>query len=151
VPSNITITDYSQETTSFGVNSAVLTAGNIVAQTAAAIALSDATQNIILGHLSKQTLVNVTVDDPSVPTDPFAQRELKWLVTYQAVTSGKKFQIEIGTPDLTDNLVGNSDVADLSSTAWDAWITAFVGFAKSPDDVTDSVIVLSAKLVGRNI
>lgn len=151
MPSTITITDYSQENSSFGVNSAVLTAGNIVAQTAAAIALSDATQDLIIGHVSKQTLVNLPVDDPDVPSNPFAQRELKWLVTYQAVTSGKKFQVEIAAPDLTDNVVPNSDVADLTSDDWVAWIAAFVGFAKSPDDVTDSVIVLGARLVGRNI
>lgn len=151
MPSTITIVDYSQETSSFGVNSAVLTAGNIVAQTSAAIALSDAVQNLSLGHLSKQTLVNLPVNDPGVPTNVFAQRELKWLVTYQAVTSGKKFQIEIAAPDLTDNVVANSDIADLGSDDWADFVTAFVAFAKSPDDVTDSVIVLGARLVGRNI
>lgn len=150
--SNITITDFSQENTSFGITAAALTAGNIVAQTSAAAALATATQNLIVGSLVKQTIVQVLTDTPDVPTNPFAQRELKWLVDYQAVTSGKKFQIEIGTPDLgNDNIIPGTDVADITSTAWDAWITAFVAYAKSPDDITDSVIVLGARLVGRNI
>lgn len=151
MPSSIQITDYSQEVSSFGVNSAVLTAGNIVAQTTAAEALSTATDALTIGRITKQTITQIIVDDAGVPTNPYAQRELKWLVTYQAITSGKKFQVEIAAPDLTDNTVPNSDVADLTSTDWAAWVTAFVGFAKSPDDVTDSVIVLGARVVGRNI
>lgn len=151
MPSSIQITDYSQETSSFGVNSAVLTAGNIVAQTSAAEALSTAVDGLTIGRLTKQTITQNVVEDAGVPTNPYAQRELKWLVTYQAVVSGKKFQIEIAAPDLTDNTVPNSDVADLTSDDWVAFISAFVAFAKSPDDVTDSVIVLSARVVGRNI
>jgi len=147
----ISITDYSQENSSFGFSSAALTAGNIVAQTAALATLEAATEDLTIGHVSKQQVAQVLVDDPSVPTSPYAQRELKWLVTYQAVTSGKKFTLEIPAPDVTDNLVPNSDAADITSDDWDAWITAFVSVAKSPDDLSDSVIVLGARLVGRNI
>lgn len=146
-----TITDFSQENSSFGFVSAALTAGNIVAQTAALAALETATEDLTIGHVSRQQVAQVLVDDPAVPTDPFAQRELKWLVTYQAVTSGKKFSLEIPAPALTDNLVPGTDVADITSTDWDTWITAFVSVAKSPDDIADSVIVLGARLVGRNI
>jgi len=150
--SNITITDYSQENSSFSVQAAALTAGNIVAQTAAAEALATATANLIIGSLVKQTIVQVLTDLPDVPTNPFAQRELKWLVDYQSVTSGHKWQTEIACPDLdNDNLIPGTDTADITSTAWAAWITAFVGYAKAPDDITDSVIVLGAHLVGRNL
>lgn len=149
--SRITITDASEENSSFGYESAVLTAGNIVAQTTAHGALATATADLTIGNLVKQSVAQILVDDPGVPTNPYAQRELKWLVTYQAVTSGKKFQLEIPAPDLTDNIIPGSDVADITSDDWDAWITAFVAVAKSPDDITDSVIVLGARLVGRNI
>lgn len=144
-------TDYSNEKSGFGVNSSLLTAGNIVAQSAAAATLAVATEALSLAPLTKQTLTNVIVDSPDIPSNPYAQRELKWLVSYQAVVSGKMFTVEIPAPDLTDNIIAGSDVADLTSTDWDAWITAFVGFAKSPDDATDSVIVIGARLVGRNI
>jgi len=146
-----TITDYSQENSTFGFDSSALTAGNIVAQTAALATLEAATEDLTIGHVARQQVAQVLVDDPGVPTDPFAQRELKWLVTYQAVTSGKKFSLEIPAPSLTDNLVPGTDVADITSGDWDAWITAFVAVAKSPDDIADSVIVLGANLVGRNI
>jgi len=145
------ITDFSQENSTFGYDAAVLTAGNIVAQTALHATLKDATDDITIGHVSKQAIAQILVDDPGVPTTPYAQRELKALVTYQSVTSGKKWQLEIPAPALIGNLVEGTDVFNLESTDWAAWVTAFVAAAKAPDDLSDSVIVLGARLVGRNI
>lgn len=143
--------DYSLERSGFGVNSVLLTAGNIVAQSAAAAALAAAVEDLSIATLVKQTITNEIVDGGTPPTNPYAQRELKWLVTYQAVAGGKYYTVEIPAPDLTDNIVPGSDQADLTSDDWQAFITAFVGFARSPDDPADSVIVVSARLVGRNI
>jgi len=147
----ITINDYSNEKSSFGFSSSELTAGNIVAQLAAAATLVAATEDLTIGEVVKQQIAQVPLDSPATPTSPYAQREMKWLVTYQAVTSGKLHTLEIAAPDITDNVAPNTDIADLSSPDWEAWVTAFVGFAKAPDDLTDSVIVLGARLVGRNI
>lgn len=148
---NVTITDASQENSSFGYEAAALTSGTIVAQTALHVALADATELITIGHVSKQVLGQVFLDDPEVPTNPYAQRELKALVTYAGVITGKKFQIEIAAPNLEDTLVSGTDQFNIDIDPWAAWITAFVGVAKSPDDPTESVIVLGARLVGRNI
>jgi len=147
----ILITDYSQENSSFGFSSSALTAMNIAGQTSALATLEAATENITIGHVSKQQVAQILVNDPGVPTNPYAQRELKWLVSYQGVTSGKNYSLEIPAPDITDNIIPGTDVADLTSTDWDAWVSAFVSVAKAPDDLTDSVIVLGARLVGRNI
>jgi len=148
---SFSITDYSQENSNFGYTAAELTAGNIVAQTALHDALRAATEDITIGHVSKHQLATILEDDYGVPTAPYAQRELKALVTYQAVTSGALFQLEIPAPALIGNLVAGTDTFDITSTDWAAWVTAFVAVAKSPDDISDSVIVLGAKLVGRNI
>jgi len=148
----VTITDYSQENSTFGYEASELTAGNIVAQTALHDALVAATEDVTIGHLSKAQLATVLEDDPGVPSGVYAQRELKVVITYQAVTSGKKFTLEIPAPQLTGGaLISGTDVIDLTSTDWAAWVTAFVGVAKAPDDITDSVIVLGGRLVGRNI
>jgi len=147
----ITIRDYSEELSSFGYESAVLTAGNIVAQTALHDTLRTATEDITIGVVAKQQLAQIFDEDGAVPALAYAQREMKALVTYQAVTSGKKFQIEIAAPLLVGQLVPGTDVFDITTTEWADWITAFVAVAKSPDDITDSVIVLGARLVGRNI
>ena len=146
-----TINDYSNEKSTFGLTSITANAGNLAAQQTAAAALAGAVEDLTIGKLVKQVQSLVILDDPSTPTSPYAQRELKWLVTYQAVDTGKLFQCEIAAPDVTDNVLPNTDIADLSSTDWDAFVTAFVSYVRSPENGTENVIVVGARLVGRNI
>jgi len=147
----IQITDYSNEKSSFGVTSVTANAGNLAAQQTLAADLVAATDDLTIGELTKQQMALVILDAPAIPTNPYAQREMKWLVQYQGSTSGKLFSVEIAAPDITDNVVPNSDVADLASDDWAAWVTAFEAFAKSPDNGTEAVTVIGARLVGRNI
>lgn len=148
---NIQITDYSNEKSSFGVTSITANAGNLAAQQTLAAALVAATEDLTIGELTKQTMSLVILDTPAIPTSPYAQRELKWLVNYVGDASGKTFSVEIAAPDITDNVVPNSDIADLSSADWTAWVAAFEDYARSPDNGTETVTVVSARLVGRNI
>jgi len=145
------ITDYANEKSSFQVNSVALTAANFNAQVTAAEAIATAAAALTIGNISKETLAQIVTDSPGVATNPYAHREMKWLVTYTGNTSGKEFQTEIAAPDVTDNLVPNSDQADLTSDDWVAFKTAFEAFAKSPDDITEGVTLLRAVLVGRNL
>lgn len=147
----ITINDYSNEKSSFGVTSITANAGNLAAQQTLAATLVTTTEALTIGELVKQQMNLVILDTPAIPTNPYAQREEKWLVSYIGDASGKIFQVEIAAPDLTDNLSGNSDKANLASTDWAAWVTAFEAFARSPDNGTETVTVLRADLVGRNI
>lgn len=148
---NITINDYSNEKSSFGVTSVTANAGNLAAQQTLAAALVAATEDLTIGEVVKQTQVLVILDSPAIPTSPYAQRELKWLVSYIGDSSGKTFSVEIAAPDITDNVVPNSDVADLTSTDWAAFVTAFEAYVRSPDNGTETVTVVGARLVGRNI
>jgi len=147
----IQITDYSNEKSSFSVTSVTANAGNLAAQQTLAANLVAAVDDLTIGELTKQQMALVILDLPAIPTSPYAQRELKWLVQYQGNTSGKLFSTEIAAPDITDNVVVNSDQADLTSTDWSAFVTAFEAFVKSPDNGTEAVTVISARLVGRNI
>jgi len=147
----IQITDYSNEKSSFGVTSVTANAGNLAAQQTLAAALVGATEDLTIGEVTKQQMSLVILDAPAIPTSPYAQREMKWLVQYQGDTSGKLFSVEIAAPDITDNVAPNTDIADLSSTDWAAWVTAFEAYAKSPDNGTESVTVIGARIVGRNI
>jgi len=149
--SNFQITDYSNERSGFRVVSPDLTAGNFAAQETAADALAAAVDDLTIGHLSRQTLSNVLIDDPDIPTDPYAQRELKWLVRYRGATSGKMYSLEIPAPDVTGNLVANSDLADPTSADWVAFISAFEAFARTPDNPSALVEFVDARLVGRNL
>lgn len=147
---NVQITDYSNEKSSFGVTSVTVNAGNIAAQQTAAAALIGAIDDLTIGEVTKQTMNLVILDTPAIPTSPFAQRELKWLVQYQGA-SGKMYSLEIAAPDITDNVAPNTDIADLASTDWAAFVTAFEAFAREPDNGTGTVTVIGARLVGRNI
>jgi hypothetical protein len=145
------ITDFSNEKSSFAVTSITANAGNLAAQQTEAAALVAAVEDLTIGELTKQSMNLVILDSPAIPTNEFAHRETKWLVTYIGDASGKPFTIEIAAPDLTGNLNGNSDDADLGSADWVAFITAFEAFARSPENGTEPVTVQKAKLVGRNI
>lgn len=145
------ITDYSNEKSNFNVTSITANAGNLAAQQTAAAALFAAIEDLTIGELTKQHMQLFIYDTPAIPTNPYAQRELKWLVQYQGDSSGKLFSIEIAAPDVTDNVVVNTDVADLASTDWAAFVTAFESYVRSPDNGTETVTVVGARLVGRNI
>lgn len=148
---NFQIRDYSNELSNFAVTSVTGNAGNLTAQLALQTALSSAIENLSIGHLDKYTYVIEGLNSPITPSNVYAQRETKWLVSYMGDTSGKLFQIEIPCPNLTDNLAPNSDIADLTSDDWVAFIAAFEDYARSPDNGTETVTVTAARLVGRNI
>jgi len=145
------IRDYSNEMSSFGVTSVTGNAGNLAAELALQTALQSAIENLTIGHLDKAAYKIVTLNTPITPSNVYAQREAKWLVSYMGDVSGKLFSIEIAAPDLTGNVVPNSDVADLTSADWVAFIDAFQDFARSPDNGTETVTVTKAVHVGRNL
>jgi len=148
---SIQITDYSNEKSSFGLTSVTANAGNLAAQQTLYAALFAAVEDLSIGEATKQIMSLAIYDTPAIPTNPYAQREMKWLVQYQGDSSGKLFSLEIAAPDITDNVVPNTDVADLTSTDWVAFVDAFEDYARSPDNGTETVTVVKATLVGRNI
>lgn len=148
---NFTIRDYSNELSSFGVQSLTGSAANLTAQLALAAALSSAVENLTIGHLDKYTFQIVLLDTPITPSNVFAQREMKWLVSYVGDTTGKAFSVEIAAPELTGNIIPNSDTADLTSADWAAFVAAFEAYVRSPDDEAETVTVTGARVVGRNI
>jgi hypothetical protein len=99
------------------------------------------------------------------PTDPSAQVERKWLVTYEddlpffddpvnAIPNegfGKLFQMEIPTADIETAgiLLDNSDDADLTFAAMATFVTAFEDIARSPYGGTVNVIKVTT--VGRDL
>lgn len=116
-------------------------------------ALKDAIADIIVGSLSKEERVsyveNVNVINAATAD---AQRERKWLVTYQGDTSHKLFRLEIPTALVDPTfMIANSDKADLASTEMAAFVSAFEAFVRSPDNGTETVTVISIRHVGRNI
>jgi len=147
-----TLGDFSHEKASYTANFGDVTAVSIAGLLTQIGTLRTKTDAITLGTLQKEKWVgDDTVIAQTFPTNVFAQRETKALVTYQGDTSLKKFQLEIPTFDPTGRLIAETDKIDLTETAMAEWVTAFEDVGRSPDDDTETVTVLGAVLVGRNL
>jgi len=144
-----TIEDYSAEKSSFAVAGVAASSANYDAQQTLLIALADAVEDLIIGALRKREYVaSVAFPNTGDVTNAFAQRELKWLITYSDDVTGKLQQCEIAAPDLS-LLVAGSDLLDLAGTEGAAFVTAFEAFVKS--DAGNAVTVQSGRVVGRNL
>src|SRR5512134_386125 len=149
---NVTYLDFGGETTTTRVRGAGISSANYDAQVTLITSLRGAMDAITLGTQKKYQIIaadNILSNTP--PVNAFAQRELKWLVTYADDTSGKEYQVEIGTAEPTGRITAGSDYADLAQAEIAAFVTAFEAFARAPDDLTHTVTVTSIRLVGRNI
>lgn len=112
-----------------------------------------------MGSMHKEQWIgDDTVLEQDRPTSNWAQRENKILVTYQGDTSLKLFTIEIPTANLDVlTLSEDSDAIVLvdgdgeTPGPMEAFVTAFETIARSPDSDEETVTVLRARYVGRNI
>lgn len=89
-----------------------------------------------------------------IPTDNFARRELKLLISYQGDSTGRRWTMEFPCPqlDVLTMETGDANYVNLADAGvMAAWVSAFVDIARAPDDDTETVTVLSARVVGRNI
>lgn len=157
------IRDYNEELSNTKFYTGNITAGSLPGTLTEFGALRAAIDGIILGVIAKESLaVFQTKLSNAVPASVQAQREAKWLVTYEDVTAffddpvnsipnegyQKVFTFEIATPDLT-LLVANTDRMNIASGAGAAFVTAFEQIARSP--YGGAVNVLYVQHVGRNL
>lgn len=90
----------------------------------------------------------------AVSPNPDANRELKWLVTYQDDVTGDVHRMEIPCPNVISDLVVPGDPRKNYNPGdtqgyWTAFIGAFEADAVSP--AGNAVTFLGARIVGRNI
>lgn len=114
-------------------------------------ALRDAIAGITLGTLGDVTFVDETAKDAgsNAPSgNAFAQREMKWLVSYTDNVTNQVYKVEIPTADLGE-LVANTDLLDTVAAAGAAFVAAFEAIFLSPDG--NAVTFVSARFVGRNL
>jgi hypothetical protein len=143
-----TIRDASGETSTTSIEGAVINAGNFAAQDALQDALVTAIQGISVGHLFQDTrILDVSLIAGAVAS-PFAQRELKWLVSVRETANQEAHTFEIACPDAA-LLVSGSDLADLAAPAMAQFITDFEAYYRA--NGLGAATVESIRLVGRNI
>lgn len=148
----VTILDYSNEKSTVTINNGSVTALTIAAYLAQLGDLHNAIDGIVLGTVAETSWVgDKTVLAATPPTNVFAQRELKWLVSYENAVSHNKYTFEIPCADPTGRLVPGTDKADLTNTEMAAFVSAFEAVGRSPENDVDGVNVLGITLVGRNI
>jgi len=135
------------EKSTWSVWTANLTAANFVAQQGLISALYTAVLDLTLGSQAATSELAVSTQSAVENTNPLAQRENKWLVRYHD-SAGTKFTVEIPTADLS-LLDTGTEFLDLTGTEAAAFVTAFEGVVRSPDDPTLTVLVDSIQFVGR--
>lgn len=145
---SLSFLDYSEETATQRLQTGPVNVGSIVGletQLAAFLAASQALS------LCTVTAERFTAYDNFVsrtpPTNPLAQRENKWLITYADNTDHKLGKSEMPGADLS-KLMPATDYADLTDTQVAAYVTAFNAFVQSPR--AHAVTIISLKFVGRN-
>jgi len=138
------------ETTQFKVPITTLTPGNVAATATLCGNLSAAIAGLTLGNFLKNELVySRSVVGSGPASSLLAQRENKFLLRYHDATTNQKFQVSIGTADLTQ-LMANSEFVDLTAGAGLALKTAFEAVVVSPDNSSNTVVLDSVQFVGRN-
>lgn len=141
--------DYDEETSSVGVRGVDFTAANFDAQVALQDALVTAISGVTIANQYKTQRIAAAVETAkTLPTDPYAQRETKWLVRYtDNVNSNGDGSFEIPGADLS-LLITNGKTMDVSAGAGAAFVTAFEAYARSK--LGNAVTFVSATHVGRN-
>lgn len=151
--SQFTVLDVSEEKSLHEFYNGAITAASLPGFLVDFGAYRTALDAIILGTIQQEAWIgDRTVLSNVPPVSNFAQRELKLLVRYIGDISSKIFRMEIPTPDLASITLTSNDfvlLADVGIMA--AWVTAFETLARTPDDNTETVTVLTAQVVGRNI
>lgn len=142
---NFSYFDYSRERSTVSIRGGVLAEA---ALTAAQVALRAALDAVTLDIPVQETAILSVVDNRDTDTeatDPYAQRESKWLCVGKGA-DGTSFSCEVPLADLT--LVDNNGEMDIDAGAGAALKAALEGYAttKSGSAVTISKIVH----VGRN-
>jgi hypothetical protein len=134
------------------LSGATLTAGNIVAQVALISAVRAALDAITLGVIQRETIMAAeTGISGELPTSPYAQRELKLLVTYADDVTGDRGTFTVPMPDLAAlTPVEGTDRILLEDTGvMAAFVSAVEDYALS--SAGNAITVLTAHVVGRNL
>jgi len=153
MPSKVTLTfaDFGGEKSSFAVEVDEITGGTFVANDALIDTLVTEVGKITEGLLVKDTrLYQQTGTGTGEAAVATAQRESKWLLTYEDDITLKRYQREMPCPILTGGklLPGIEGLADLTETDMATFVTAFEAIVNSPDG--NVVSVISLRHVGRN-
>ena len=155
------LTDYNGEVSTTTILVGAVTAASLPGLLTDISAMVTAIDNMVLGVRKSDSLrAFKTPGSNALASDPNAQVERKWLVTYDDITAffddpinsipnagfGKVFSIEIGTADAS-LLADNQEYLALDAGPGLAFVTAFQNMGRTP--YGGEPRVLTIELVGR--
>jgi hypothetical protein len=151
---NWTFADYSDELSVVGITTRTATAANFDTILTELDDLGAALNALSTGVLRRRHFTaQINEISGLLPSDPYAQRERKWLVA-MVDANGNRVTMEIPCADLDDPtvLAAGTDFADLTHANWVDFIAA-IGTDKYVHAASGEFItaVTGARLVGRNI
>lgn len=146
---SFTFLDYSEEKSTMSFFFGPITALTIADFLTEFGDLRTATDAITIGTLIQDSWTGDTTKYNNIaPSDVDAQRERKFLVTYEDSTTFALYRVEIPTADFTGRLVAGTDDVNLANTQVAAWITAYEQLCRSPEG--NAVNVIGIRAVGRS-
>lgn len=147
---NLTFLDESLENSNVGVYIQDYTAATFTALDAQIDTLRDAIAAVSIASLQKEqrVLTEVQTGD-AAPTDPYAQRETKWLVVARDTVNGRVVSFEIPAADLSLKVAGG-ELMNISAGAGATLVTALEAVMRNPA-TGNAVNVEKIVHVGRNI
>lgn len=148
---NLTFLDFDpKEKGTMSLEGLSLSAANYDAQVALHEALVTAVQAMTTMPIHKrQTVASEAILTSTRPTDPYAQREIKWLVRYHDNVTGQPLTVSIPGADLS-LLDPGSEILDLTGTEAAAFVTAFQNYVRAGEGSDNAVIIDQILFVGRN-
>lgn len=147
----LTYLDASSEKSTMSFNFGAITAASLPGFLTQFGAFRTAVNAISIGTLvADQWVGDKTKYSNVVPSDKDAQRERKFLVVFEDVTTLALYRMEVPCADyaLTDLFDGSTDMVDLTQTEIAAFISAFETLCKTVEG--NAVNVVSIRGVGRN-
>lgn len=145
----IAIRDYGGETSVFSVTGADMSAATYNDVITDIDDLEQAVEGIILGTLGRGVIeAVVSPGSEAAPSDPWAQRENKWLVYYSDNVTGKSATREIPTANLA-LLSPGTEFLNIASGAGATFKTAFEAYVRS--EAGNAVTVERVVYVARDL
>ena len=146
---NLSVRDYSDEKSSFGLYIPDVDETNWVATNAALATLNTALAAMTIGNITRFNLDHETglAGADQRPSSPYAQRELGARFFYVDDVTSEKYNFTVPCPDLL--VIGNpgTDDLDLTLSVVAALVTAVEAVAVSPDG--NAITIERGKIVGR--
>lgn len=132
--------DYDGDKRQFSVPAVAMTAANFDAQVTEAQALRTAINAVSLCANTDYDIRSHVVETGDVqPTDPYAQAQIEWKVTYSYDSDPeikRSFRIPGADLGLTDVLQPSSNLADLAQTEMAALVAAIEAYVRTDDGLS---------------